>query len=127
MGASAVWSGRFFQGSLDEIAFYNRQLSATEINNMYIAAGFTPVSMQIRQSGRFVVLTWTVPSASLPNPKAVIGGSVSGANYVLETATSLRPGTVWQTFNATPVITGNTFKLTFPVTNSVQFFRLRSK
>jgi len=83
--------------------------------------------MEIHQSGRFVVLTWTVPSATAANPKVVVAGAASSANFVLETATSLRPGTVWQRFNATPEITGNTFKLTFPVTNSVQFFRLRAK
>jgi Concanavalin A-like lectin/glucanases superfamily len=127
MGESPVWTGRFFHGALDEIAFFNRQLSDREINNLYIAAGFTPVSMQIHQLGKFVVLTWTVPSATAPNPHAAVAGPVAGTNYVLETATSLRPGTVWQPFNAKPVITGNTFQLTFPVTNSVQFFRLRAK
>jgi hypothetical protein len=127
MGESSVWTGRFFDGALADIAFYNRQLSATEINNLYIAAGFTPVSMQIHQSGKFVVLTWTVPSATPANPRAAIAAPVTGTNYVLETATSLRPGTVWQPFNVTPVITGNKFQLTFPVTNSVQFFRLRAK
>jgi hypothetical protein len=127
MGESSVWTGRFFDGALADIAFYNRQLSATEINNLYIAAGFTPVSMQIHQSGKFVVLTWTVPSATPANPRAAIAAPMTGTNYVLETATSLRPGTVWQPFNVTPVITGNKFQLTFPVTNSVQFFRLRAK
>jgi hypothetical protein len=127
MGASPVWTGRFFEGALSDIAFYNRQLSATEINNLYIAAGFMPVSMQIHQAGKFVVLTWTVPSATSANPHAAIAGPVTDTNYVLETATSLRPGAVWQPFNATPVITGNKFQLTFPVTNSVQFFRLRAK
>jgi len=127
IGASSVWGGRFFHGNLDEIAFFNRQLSTAEINNLYIAAGFTPVSMQIHQSGRFVVVTWTVPSATAANPKAAISGAASSAKFVLETATRLRAGTVWQPFKVTPEITGNTFKLTFPVTNSVQFFRLRAQ
>jgi len=38
MGASDVFGGRFFQGSLADIAVFNRQLSATEISNMYAAA-----------------------------------------------------------------------------------------
>jgi hypothetical protein len=74
-----------------------------------------------------VVLTWTVPSTTPANPHTVSAVPATGTNYVLETATSLRPGTVWQPFGGTPVINGNTFQLSFPVTNSVQFFRLRAK
>ena len=38
MGDSTVFSGRFFNGRLDEIAVFNRQLSAAEVKNIYDAA-----------------------------------------------------------------------------------------
>lgn len=40
MGASDVFGGRFFDGQLDEIAIFNRDLSPTEVGNIY---GSTPV------------------------------------------------------------------------------------
>ena len=38
MGYSDVFAGRYFGGSLDEIAVFNRQLSGSEVTNLYAAA-----------------------------------------------------------------------------------------
>ncbi len=42
IGEDTVFSGRTFQGGLDEIAVYNRQLSATEVSNIFASAGTVP-------------------------------------------------------------------------------------
>ena len=109
--------------------FYNRQLSPAEINNMYIASGFSrrwPCPSNIL--GDFVVITWKLPITASVNAHTVGSGQSTGTNYVLETTTSLRPGTGWQPCTNLPVvISGNIFKLTFPVSDSAQFFRLRAK
>jgi len=74
MGASDVWTGRYFQGSLDEIAVFNRALTAAEISNLYAAGqGLAFVNLNIQPSGTNVVLTWTDPQSffslqSAPTP-----------------------------------------------------------
>ena len=42
MGESTVFSGRFFNGALDEMAVYNRQLTATEVQNIYASTAVVP-------------------------------------------------------------------------------------
>jgi hypothetical protein len=42
MGESDVFTGRYFQGSLDEIAVYNRELSANEIATIYASQSEVP-------------------------------------------------------------------------------------
>lgn len=42
MGASDVFGGRFFDGQLDEIAIYNRDLSSTEISGIYASRSVVP-------------------------------------------------------------------------------------
>src|SRR5207247_199406 len=38
MGDSNTFSGRFFKGRLDEIAVFNRELTSTEVSNIYAGA-----------------------------------------------------------------------------------------
>ena len=42
MGASDVFGGRFFDGGLDEIAIYNRDLSSTEVSSIYASRSVVP-------------------------------------------------------------------------------------
>jgi hypothetical protein len=64
MGASDVFGGRYFQGALDEIAVFNRALSASEISNLYAAGqGIAFVGLTIQPSGTNVVVSWTDPQS----------------------------------------------------------------
>ncbi len=42
MGESDVFTGRFFQGALDEIAVYSTELSANQVGAIYNSAGMVP-------------------------------------------------------------------------------------
>jgi hypothetical protein len=60
MGASAVWSGRYFQGALDEIAIFNRALTPEEISTLYAAGlGVAFIPLNIGRSGPNVMVSWT--------------------------------------------------------------------
>ncbi len=99
-----------------------------EITNFYAASGFNSFALQIQPAGANVILTWLAPAtfASLKANAATISGVPPALNYRLETTTSLQPDAVWLPCTNIPVIhPDGTFQLTFPVTNSAQFFRLR--
>ncbi len=64
MGASDVFSGRYFDGALDEIAVFNRALSSTEISTLYSAGlGIAFIPLTIHGTGADVTVTWTDPTA----------------------------------------------------------------
>lgn len=42
MGASDVFGGRFFQGRLDEVAVFNRELTSSEVASIYASASVVP-------------------------------------------------------------------------------------
>jgi hypothetical protein len=64
IGASDVWGGRYFQGALDEIAVFNRALTASEISNLYAAGrGIAYVSLAIQRSGTNLVVSWSDPQS----------------------------------------------------------------
>jgi hypothetical protein len=84
MGASDVWSGRYFQGSLDDIAVFNRELTATEVSTLYsVGAGVAFIPLEIQRSGANVVISWTDPTSLflLQGASAVSGAytNVTGA------------------------------------------------
>ena len=41
IGATPVFSGRFFYGAIDDVALWNRALKATEVGSIYSSAGLT--------------------------------------------------------------------------------------
>ena len=50
-----------------------------------------------------------------------------GTNFILETASSLKPDALWVLVTNVPLtVDGHTFNVTLPVTNATQFFRLRA-
>jgi hypothetical protein len=84
IGASDVWPGRYFQGALDEIAIFNRELTAQEISTLYAAGlGLPFIPLNIGHAGANVVLSWTDPTSlfSLQAAPAVGGAytNVPGA------------------------------------------------
>jgi hypothetical protein len=64
IGASTVWPGRYFDGSIDEVAVFNRALSAAEISTLYSAGqGIAFIPLNIQRSGSNVIVSWTDPTS----------------------------------------------------------------
>lgn len=58
--------------------------------------------------------------------QATLQWGAGASNFILESATTLKPGAVWTPFtNLFVTPTNGTFNLTLPVSNSARFFRLR--
>ncbi len=96
IGESLVFTGRFFQGRIDEAAYYNVPLSGAQIAELYDLA--VPPKLGIALAGRNAVLTWPTNYAGLllqgdgtPN---IPGGwsafpmpySIRGTNYAVTNA-----------------------------------------
>src|SRR5204863_4534803 len=52
-------TGNYFAGNIDEVALFDKALSATQIATLYSVATNGPVQLQIRQLGPSTVLTWS--------------------------------------------------------------------
>ena len=63
MGESDVFTGRFFEGSLADVAVFSRELTGTEVTNLYAAAvsvsARQPVIQIVAQSGSALTFTWS--------------------------------------------------------------------
>ncbi len=101
-----------FAGAIDEIALYDRPLSATEVNALYTSAGEgkclgTLWARSVRSS---IALTWLS----------------AATNIVLESSPALLPAS-WSAVPDSPVATrsGRRQGLTRPATNSTEFFHLK--
>jgi cytochrome c len=114
-----VWLGRSnwpdpnLNGSLDEFRIYGGVLSGSEVAASYAVGpdalfGARPY-LDISKAGSNLQLMWPLDTAG----------------YVLQQATNLQPGTIWRTVTNVPAVQGYQYKLLLPVTNQVQFFRLR--
>jgi len=102
-----------FAGRMDEISLYNRALSPAQIASIFNAgiAGKSPMTLWARDAGGSINLSWL----SL------------ATNSVLETSLELSTNG-WQILLATPTLfRGDTrLRVTQPVTNTIQYFRLRT-
>jgi hypothetical protein len=52
-------TGNYFAGNIDEVAIFDKALSAAQIQMLYSIATNGPVQLQIRQLGPSTVLTWS--------------------------------------------------------------------
>ena len=81
MGASDVFTGRYFEGALADIAVFNRELTATEVSNLYAVANIT--------------INGLIDFDPLADDGAVVGGAAL-ANYLAQFNVALvnnSPGT----------------------------------
>ncbi|HXR06515.1 MAG TPA: LamG-like jellyroll fold domain-containing protein [Candidatus Acidoferrum sp.] len=75
IGASTVFAGRYFQGALDEIAIFNRELTPGEISTLYAAGlGIAFIPLDIGRSGANVVVSWTDPTSQFSLQAAPAAG-----------------------------------------------------
>jgi hypothetical protein len=117
IGQSLIWSGRFFNGTIDEVKIFNRALSAEEIKAEYIQVSISPSSivMDVNQSQQF---TSSVSGGALPYSYqwCLNGASVSGATSASWTFTPATPGSYAVYLNVTDAVsavgTSNTATVT---------------
>jgi DNA-binding beta-propeller fold protein YncE len=75
----------------------------------------------IRKGVPFVPLLQCVRIAQ----QVQLSWSQLATNFVLETSTTLGPNATWTPLSETPISVGANLQLTYPVSNSARFYRLR--
>ena len=106
IGANYVFSGRYFEGKMCEVAVFNRALSALEIATIYAAAG--GASLSITPLAGAVVLTWPT--------------NFSG--YALQTNGSPANGSGWATLTTNYGVLSTNYAVTDAISASQLFYRL---
>lgn len=99
-----------FNGRFDDLMFFNRQLSATEVQLQYtnfFAADAPPV-LTARRSGAQLTLSWSAPATG----------------FALESQTNLAPGD-WMPVGTAAATNGETLSVTQSILGPQQFFRLK--
>lgn len=96
-----------FNGQFDDLMFFNKVLSAAEVQSQHANFPPLPPLLRIDYNGGLLTLSW---------PVAFPG-------YRLESKTNLVAGD-WSWVGETPATNGGTLILTLPVSNTRQFFRL---
>ena len=105
IGNNSLFGPRLFQGRLDEVALFNRALTASEIAAVYSAALGPPLNIALQNTN--VVLTW---------PTNYTG-------FSLQTNASLNPGN-WATLTASYGILSTNYAFTNAIGTSLLFYRL---
>jgi Concanavalin A-like lectin/glucanases superfamily len=109
IGENLQFRGRYFEGTIAEVAVFNQALSAQEISNIYAAAFNTPV-LSINQAGNTVVLSWPT---NFPD-------------YTLQTNGLLALPGGWADYPAIFNITGTNYQVIDGIGAAAQFYRLSS-
>jgi hypothetical protein len=109
IGENLQFPGRYFEGTIAEVAVFNQALSALEISNIYAAAFYAPV-LSINQAGKTVVLSWPT---NFPN-------------YTLQTNGLLALPGGWADYPASFNIAGTNYQVTDGIGAAAQFYRLSS-
>ena len=93
IGQSLIWSGRFFEGKIDEVKIYNRALSEEEIEAEYIQVSISPVS-KVMSVGQSQTFTSSISGGTSPYTYQwyLNGASVSGATSASWTFTAETSG-----------------------------------
>jgi hypothetical protein len=102
IGQSGAWSGRFFNGLIDEVKIYSRALSAEEIKAEYLQVSVSPSSsgLDVGQSQQF---TSSLSGGTSPYSYQwyLNSAPVSGAKSASWTFTPTTPGSYTVYMNAT--------------------------
>jgi hypothetical protein len=107
IGENLQFPGRYFEGTIAEVAVFNTALSALEISNIYAAAFYSP-ALSISQAGNTVVLSWPT---NFPN-------------FTLQTNGLLPLPGGWADYPASFNIVGTNYQVTDGIGAAAQFYRL---
>jgi hypothetical protein len=97
-----------FNGRFDDLMFFNKSLSATDVGLQYTNFLNAPPILWANQSGEQIALSWSVNSGA----------------YGLESCTNIPLGT-WAATNPIRVTNGEIISVTLPTSGVQQFFRLK--
>jgi Concanavalin A-like lectin/glucanases superfamily/Immunoglobulin I-set domain len=106
IGESLVYTGRFFEGRIDEVAIYNVTLSAAQIAAAYAAAEGPP-SLSIAAEPHAVAVAWPTNFAA----------------YTLQTNSNLNSSN-WVSVTAPYTVSGTNYVFTNSVGETSVFYRL---
>jgi MSHA biogenesis protein MshQ len=106
IGNNSVFGPRCFQGSIDEVAVFNRALSASEVASVYAAAGIQP-HLSIAPLNNAVLLTWPT---NFQGFTVQTNGTLTNAN--------------WATFTTSYGILNTNYAVTNVTGPSSLFYRL---
>lgn len=106
IGESQVFTGRFFQGRIDEAAYFNIPLTPSQIFGLYSLS--TLPKLNIAQAGTNVVLTWTTNAPS----------------YQLQSNAVINLSTGWNAVPSPYGVSGTNFSVTNPINPGNLFYRL---
>jgi hypothetical protein len=110
IGENLQFPGRYFEGTIAEVAVFSQALTALEISNIYAAAFFAPV-LSISQSGNAVLLSWPT----------------NFSNYTLQTNGILTLPGAWADCPVTYDIVGTNYQVTDDISATAQFYRLSAQ
>ena len=110
IGKSAYAGDPPFVGSVTEFRIYQGRMSAAEVASTF-ALGPNALLSDFKLKGQLSVASYSV------------SWSTNVAGFKLQSATTLA-SPVWNNVVTPPSFAGGQFQVTFPVTNSAQFFRL---
>lgn len=120
MGNNQVFGPRYFQGRIDEVAIFNRALSAGEIASLYsIALNLPPLNIGSVNSSEIQIVGYA-------NNQLTWSNALPGTASAVQWASSLAP----EVFTSVPalgsiVVTNPLMTLKVPVTSDpVKFFRI---
>jgi hypothetical protein len=111
------WPDPFFAGQFNEFRIYDGALLDAEVAASFAAGPETLPSdeamrrLEIRRSGSDVIIAWPVGATGL----------------VLESATSLGPGAVWNPVGIVSVVESGMNKVTVAASQATMFFRLKKQ
>jgi glucose/arabinose dehydrogenase/type 1 glutamine amidotransferase len=107
------WNDPYFSGQFDEFRIYNGALSEQQVDASYVAgpdALFGPnPGLTAQLSGASLKLLWPL----------------SAPGFVLEQAGGINASPSWTAVTNAPLLQNGQHIVTLPVSNSMQFFRLR--
>jgi Concanavalin A-like lectin/glucanases superfamily/Calx-beta domain len=113
----------FFPGQIDEVAYYNRALTAAEIQAIYVAGAAGKC-----KSGPIIQQLVPTRLANSPLPgsnQLVLAWPASLNRLALEAADNLTPPVTWTPVTAMPVEVDGQMRVSVPTTNGHSFYRLR--
>ncbi len=90
-------------------------------------AGLVQTNGGVAQASTTVVGSPTQISIRLAADHAILGWSANAGNFTLQTATNLAPPVTWTSATNAVSVIGSSNTAVGPITNTVQFFRLKSQ
>jgi hypothetical protein len=110
IGENLQFTGRYFEGTIAEVAVFSQALTALQISNIYATAFAQPV-LSISRAGHAVAVSWPT---NFPN-------------YTLQTNGMLALPGAWADYPATYDIVSTNYQVTDPISATAQSYRLRGQ